>query len=145
VSAAVVTTVGAVALFVAGRRAYVEQTVEASWRCHVTRVVVTVSVAAVVTIATLLVGFPFGLVLGAVALPMRYSSARAVPRFDHLAAAWGVVVVGACCAILAVVALTADDLSGTQSASWIASGVFVLVWSAVAVHQFRAAARAPLR
>ncbi|MFJ2978932.1 hypothetical protein ACIPEP_08740 [Curtobacterium sp. NPDC087082] len=142
VSAAVVTTVGAVALFVANRRAYDEQTVEASWRCHVTRVVVAVTVAAVVTIATVLVGIPFGLFLAAVGLPMRYATARAVPRVDHLAVAWAFVVVGTCGAVLAAVALTVDGLSRAQSASWIASGVFVLVWSALAVHQFRAAARA---
>lgn len=143
VSAAVVTTVCAVALFVANRRAYDEQGIEASWRCHVTRVVVAVTVTAVVAIATLLVGFPFGLVAAAVGLPMRYAIGRAVPRLDHIAVAWATVVVGACSAVLAAVALTVDGLSRAQSASWIASGVLVLVWAALAVQQFRAATHAP--
>jgi hypothetical protein len=143
VTAAVVTSVGAVALFMANRRAYDEQTIEASWRCHVTRVVVAVSVAAVVAIATLLVGFPFGLVAAAVGLPMRSAIGRAVPRLDHLAVAWATVVVGACSAVLAAVALTVDGISRAQGASWIASGVLAPVWAALAVQQFRAATHAP--
>jgi hypothetical protein len=142
-SAAVVTTVCAVALFVVNQRAYDEQTIEASWRCHVTRVVVAVTVAAVVAVATLLVGFPFGLVAAAVGLPMRSAIGRAVPRLDHLAVAWATVVVGGCSAVLAAVSLTVDGLSRAQSASWIASDILVPVWAALAVQQFRAATHAP--
>jgi len=143
VSAAVVTTVGAVALFVANRRAYDEQTVEASWRCHVTRVVVAVTVAAVVTIATLLVGVPLGVAFGAVGFPLWSATVRTAPRFDHLAVAWAFVVVGTCCAVLATVALTVDGLSRAQSAGWVAGGVLGIFSLALAVQQFRAAARAP--
>lgn len=144
-TAAALTTAGAVALFVASWRAYDEQTLEASWRGHVTHVVVAVTIGGVVAIATLLVGLPFGVLFGIVGLPLTLSSARAVPRFDHLAVMWAFGVVGAMCATLAVIGLTVDDVSSVQRASWVAGGVLALFSVVVVVHQSRAAARAPRR
>lgn len=144
-SAAVLTTAGAVALFVTSWRAYDEQTIEASWCGHVTHVVVAVTVLGLIAIATLLVGLPFGVLFGLVGLPLMLTSARAVPRFDHLAVMWAFGVVGAICATLAVIGLTVDDVSRIQRASWVAGGVFALVAVVAVVHQFRAAARAPRR
>lgn len=144
-TAAALSTAGAVALFVASWRAYDEQTVEASWRGHVTHVVVAVTTGGVVALATLLVGLPFGVLFGLVGLPLTLSSARAVPRFDHLAVMWAFGVVGVICATLAVIGLTVDDVSRLQRPSWIAGGVFALFSAVIVIHQFRAAARAPLR
>lgn len=143
VSAAILITVGAVALFVTGWRAYDEQTLDASWRCHVTRVVVGATVAAVIWVASLLVGLQFGLLIGVAAATMLYTTARAVPRFDHLVVAWASAVVAATCATLAVVALLAHDLPESRSAAWMAGGVSALLSALLAVHQFRAAGRGP--
>lgn len=145
VSAAVVTTVGAVALFVTGWRAYDAQTRDASWRCHVTRVVVAVTCSAVVGVASLTVGFPFGLLFGAVGIPQAFRFARAVPRIDHLVVAWTFVAVALVCAALAVVGLTVDPAPEYRSATWVGPGGFFALFTALAaVHQFREAARAPV-
>lgn len=145
VSAGVLTTAGAVALFVTSWRAYDEQTVESSWRAHVTHVVAGVTIGGVAAVAGLVVGLPSSVLFGLVGLPLMFSSARAVPRFDHLAVAWAFLVVGAICATLAVIALTVGGGSSTRSAAWIAGGVFAVFSAVAVVHQFRAAARAPRR
>jgi|GEM_PF-3112692 len=145
VSAGVLTTAGAVALFVTSWRAYDEQTVEASWRAHVTHVVAGVTIGGVAAVATLLVGLSFGALFGAMALPLALRSARAVPRFDHLAVMWAFGVVGAICATLAVIGLTIEDVPRIQRGSWVAGGVLAVFSALVVVHQFRAAARAPRR
>ena len=142
VSAAAVTAAGAVALFVTGWRAYDEQTRDAAWRCHVARVVIVVPIAAVVAIESSLVGGRFGL-LFVVCSTAAFSLARDVPRIDHLVVAWALVAVSVCCAALAVVGSTVDDLPDHRAAAWTAGGVVALFAAPVAVHQFRAARRAP--
>lgn len=144
VSAAVVTTVGAAALFVTGRRAYVEQTRVASWRSHVTRVLVGASAATVVALTTTLVGSRIGILVGVGAAVLLYTTARAVPRLDHIVAAWAAAVVAVACAALAVTGLTVESVPESLRAAWIAGGVTALFSALLAVHQFRSAARAPL-
>jgi hypothetical protein len=142
VSAAVVTTVGAVALFVTGRRAYVEQTRVASWRSHVTRVLVGASAATVVALTTTLVGSRIGILIGVGAAVLLYTTSRAVPRLDHIVAAWAAAVVAVACAALAATGLTVESVPESVRAAWIAGGVTALFSALLAVHQFRAAARA---
>lgn len=145
VAAAVVFVIGSIALFVTGWRAYDQQTRSASWRCHVTRVVVAVTSAAVVAVASLMVGTPLGLVFGAMAgVPMAFRFARTVPRVDHLVVAWGSVCVAVTCTTLAVIGFTVADLPEYRTIAWVSGSFFALFSAVVAVHQFRSAARAPL-
>lgn len=144
VSAAVVTTAGAVALFVTGRHAYDEQSRVASWRCHVTRVVVAVGSVGIVSVTTLTVGFPFGALFGAVAgVPTAFRFARSVPRIDHLVVAWTALAVAVCCVVLAVLGLTLADLPDSRSTFWTFGAAFAVISAAVAVHQFVVARRSP--
>lgn len=144
VSAAVVTTAGAVALFVTGRRAYDEQSRDASWRCHVIRVVVAVGSVGIVSVTTLTVGLPFGALFGAVAgVPTAFRFARSVPRIDHLVVAWTALAVAVCCVVLAVLGLTLADLPDYRSTFWTFGAVFAVISVAVAVHQFVVARRSP--
>lgn len=144
VSAAVVTTAGAVALFVTGRRAYDEQSRDASWRCHVIRVVVAVGSVGIVSVTTLTVGLPFGALFGAVAgVPTAFRFARSVPRIDHLIVAWTALAVAVCCVVLAVLGLTLADLPDYRSTFWTFGAVFAVISVAVAVHQFVVARRSP--
>ncbi|MFK4481857.1 hypothetical protein ABH929_000587 [Curtobacterium sp. AB7] len=144
IAAAVVFGMGSVALLVTGWRAYDEQTRAASWRCHVTRVVVAVTSVAVVAVASLVVGTPSGLVFGAIAgIPMAFRFARVVPRIDHLVVAWASASVAVICTTLAVIGFTVPDLPEYRTVAWIGGSFFGLFGAVVAVHQFRAAARAP--
>ncbi|PZO58884.1 MAG: hypothetical protein DI639_08295 [Leifsonia xyli] len=144
VSAAVVTTAGAVALFVTGRHAYDEQSRDASWWCHVTRVVVAVGSVGIVSVTTLTVGFPFGALFGAVAgVPTAFRFARSVPRIDHLVVAWTALAVAVCCVVLAVLGLTLADLPDSRSTFWTFGAAFGVISAVVAVHQFVVARRSP--
>ncbi|WIB33015.1 hypothetical protein [Curtobacterium sp. MCSS17_005] len=143
VSAAIIITFGAVALFITGRHAYDEQTRVASWRSHVTRVVVVATAAVVVAITSSLVGSRFGLLVGVGAAVGLYTTARAAPRFDHLVAAWASTTVAVACATLAVVGLTVESVPESLRAAWIASAVFALFATLLAAGQFRIAARTP--
>jgi hypothetical protein len=144
VSAAVVTTVGAVALFVTGRRAYVEQTRGASWRSHVTRVVVAVVSVGIVSVTTLTVGFPFGALFGAIAgVPTAFRFARSVPRIDRLVVAWTALAVAAWCGVLAVLGRTLADLPDFRSTTWTFGAAFAVISAVMAVHQFVVARRSP--
>ncbi|PZE72260.1 MULTISPECIES: hypothetical protein [unclassified Curtobacterium] len=144
VSAAVVTTVGAVALFVTGRRAYVEQTRGASWRSHVTRVVVAVVSVGIVSVTTLTVGFPFGALFGAIAgVPTAFRFARSVPRIDRLVVAWTALAVAVWCGVLAILGLTLADLPDYRSTTWTFGAAFAVISAVMAVHQFVVARRSP--
>jgi hypothetical protein len=144
VSAAVVTTVGAVALFVTGRRAYVEQTRGASWRSHVTRVVVAVVSVGIVSVTTLTVGFPFGALFGAIAgVPTAFRFTRSVPRIDRLVVAWTALAVAVCCVVLAILGLTLADLPDYRSTTWTFGAAFAVISAVMAVHQFVVARRSP--
>lgn len=144
VSAAVVTTVGAVALFVTGRRAYDEQSRGASWRSHVTRVVVAVVSVGIVSVTTLTVGFPFGALFGAVAgVPTAFRFTRSVPRIDRLVVAWTALAVAVCCVVLAILGLTLADLPDYRSATWTFGAAFAVISAVMAVHQFVVARRSP--
>ncbi|MBO9049224.1 hypothetical protein [Curtobacterium flaccumfaciens] len=144
VSAAVVTTVGAVALFVTGRRAYDEQSRGASWRSHVTRVVVAVLSVGIVSVTTLTVGFPFGALFGAVAgVPTAFRFTRSVPRIDRLVVAWTALAVAVCCVVLAILGLTLADLPDYRSTTWTFGAAFAVISAVMAVHQFVVARRSP--
>lgn len=144
VSAAVVTTVGAVALFVTGRRAYDEQSRGASWRSHVTRVVVAVVSVGIVSVTTLTVGFPFGALFGAVAgVPTAFRFTRSVPRIDRLVVAWTAFAVAVCCVVLAILGLTLADLPDYRSTTWTFGAAFAVISAVMAVHQFVVARRSP--
>ncbi len=143
VSGAIIITVGAVAVFVTGRHAYDEQTRVASWRSHVTRVVVAATAAVLVAITSSLDGSRLGLLVGVGAAVWLYTTARAAPRFDHLVAAWASATVAVACATLAVVGLTVESVPESLRAAWIASAVFALFATLLAVGQFRTAARTP--
>ncbi|MBT1674451.1 hypothetical protein [Curtobacterium flaccumfaciens] len=144
VSAAVVTTVGAVALFVTGRRAYDEQSRGASWRSHVTRVVVAVVSVGIVSVTTLTVGFPFGALFGAVAgVPTAFRFTRSVPRIDRLVVAWTALAVAVCCVVLAILGLTLADLPDYRSTTWTFGAAFAVISAVMAVHQFVVARRSP--
>ncbi|WIE68529.1 hypothetical protein [Curtobacterium sp. MCLR17_054] len=144
VSAAVVTTVGAVALFVTGRRAYDEQSRGASWRSHVTRVVVAVASVGIVSVTTLTVGFPFGALFGAVAgVPTAFRLTRSVPRIDRLVVAWTALAVAVWCGVLAVLGLTLADLPDYRSTTWTFGAAFAVISAVMAVHQFVVARRSP--
>lgn len=144
VSAAVVTTVGAVTLFVTGRRAYDEQSRGASWRSHVTRVVVAVVSVGIVSVTTLTVGFPFGALFGAVAgVPTAFRFTRSVPRIDRLVVAWTALAVAVCCVVLAILGLTLADLPDYRSTTWTFGAAFAVISAVMAVHQFVVARRSP--
>jgi len=144
VSAAVVTTVGAVALFVTGRHAYDEQSRDASWRSHVTRVLVVVGSVGIVSVTTLTVGFPFGALFGAVVgVPTAFRFARSVPRIDRLVVAWTALAVAACCGVLAVLGRTLADLPDFRSTTWTFGAAFAAISAVMAVHQFVVARRSP--
>lgn len=144
VSAAVVTTVGAVALLVTGRRAYDEQSRGASWRSHVTRVVVAVVSVGIVSVTTLTVGFPFGALFGAVAgVPTAFRFTRSVPRIDRLVVAWTALAVAVCCGVLAILGLTLADLPDYRSTTWTFGAAFAVISAVMAVHQFVVARRSP--
>ncbi|MBO9038486.1 MULTISPECIES: hypothetical protein [Curtobacterium] len=144
VSAALVTTVGAVALLVTGLRAYDEQSREASWRSHVTRVVVAVVSVGIVSVTTLTVGFPFGALFGVlVGVPTAFRFARSVPRIDRLVVAWTALAVAVCCVVLAVLGLTLADLPDYRNTFWTFGIAFAVISAAEAVHQFVVARRAP--
>jgi hypothetical protein len=144
VSAAVVTTVGAVALFVTGRRAYDEQSRGASWRSHVTRVVVAVVSVGIVSVTTLTVGVPFGALFGAVAgVPTAFRFTRSVPRIDRLVVAWTALAVAVCCVVLAILGLTLADLPDYRSTTWTFGAAFAVISAVMAVHQFVVARRSP--
>lgn len=147
VTTAVVVTAGAVALLLAGRSAYDEQSREASWRLHVVRVVVGVTVAGVVTVASLLSGASFSAALGfLVGVPQAFHFARSVPRIDRLVLACTSGAVSVVSAVLVVARLVADGVLRYRSGGWVGgAAVIVVLASVVSVVQFRAAARAPRR
>lgn len=143
---AVVVGAGAVALTVAGRAAYEEQTLEASWRLHVVRMVVGVGTASIVALGALAVGTPFGfgvLYGGAGAFVVLFRSARSVPRSDRVLVARASVVVAVSCLALSVLGLTLPDLPERLAAAWIGPGaLFCALAVVMAVVQFAAAERA---
>lgn len=141
----VAVAVGAVLLAVAGRRAYADQTRAASWRLHVVRIVVGVAVCALVGVGSLAVGFSPGGVAGSlVSVVIAFQFARAVPRLDRLAVAWASAGTAAACAVLVVLGLTVPGLPPHLAATWVgASPVLGVLAVAIAVVQFRLAARSP--
>lgn len=147
VTCAVVVAAGAVALAVAGQTAYDAQTMSASWRLHVVRVVVCAVTAVVVAVGGLVVGLPFGVFFGVFfgvgAMTVLYTTARTVPRLDLLVGAWASIAVAAPCVALAVVALAVVGLPESQRAAWVAGGVLGVFSALLAILQFRLAARTP--
>lgn len=141
----VAVAVGAVLLAVVGRRAYEDQTRAASWRLHVVRVVLGVSVCSLVGVGSLAVGFSAGGVAGAlVSVVTVFQFARAVPRLDRLAVAWASAGTAAACAVLVVLGLSVPGLPPHRAATWVgASPVLGVLAVVVAVVQFRLAARSP--
>lgn len=142
---AVVVAGGAVALAVAGRTAYDEQTVAASWRLHVVRMVVGVTTTSVVAVGSLVVGFPLGWFFGAVAwVPTSFRLARSVPRTDRVVVAWASVFLAVACMALSVVGFTVHDLPERFSVTWIGPGaIFGALALVMAVVQFALAERTP--
>jgi hypothetical protein len=142
--------VSAVVLFVAARRAYLEQTWGASWDLHRVRVVVGVTAGAALMVASLVVGLPIAAsigIIGGFSQIGRY--ARSVPRFDLSAVAWAFLVVVLGCAVLVVLGLTIPEqavLPGWRATVWIGGGIAGAVFAAVlALVHARRARRAPLR
>jgi hypothetical protein len=144
-TSAVIVAAGAVAMAVAGGTAYDAQTLPASWRLHVVRVVVGVGTAAVVAVGSLIVGLPFGFLFGGVAgVPMAFRYARAVPRTDRIVVAWASAAVAGACAVLVVLARTIPDLGRPQEIAWTTAGPALGALSlAMAIVQVRVAARTP--
>ncbi|WP_022902796.1 hypothetical protein [Curtobacterium sp. B8] len=144
-ASAVVVAAGAVALAVAGRTAYAEQTVAATWRLHVVRVVVGVTTTSTIAVGSLAVGFPLGWFFGAAAwVPMSFRLARSVPRTDRVIVAWASVSLAVACLTLSVVGFTVHDLPQRFSVTWIGPGAILGALAlAMAVVQFALAERTP--
>lgn len=142
---AVLVSVGAVLLAVAGRRAYADQTRAASWRSHVVRIVVGVTISVLVGVGSLAVGFgPGGVCATFMSLVTVLQFARVVPRLDRLAVAWASVGTAAACAVLVVLGLAVPGLPSHRAAIWIGgSPVLGVVAVVTAIVQFRVAARTP--
>lgn len=142
---AVVLAAGAVALAVAGRTAYAEQTVAASWRLHVVRLAVGVTTASIVAVGTLAAGLSFGWLFGAVGwIPMTFRLARSVPRIDRLLVAWASAVVTVACVSLTVAGYAIPTLPERIAAVWIGPGaLFGALALVMAVVQFAVAERTP--
>lgn len=147
ITAAAVVAVAAVALFVTGRAAHDEQTLEAAWRAHVVRVVAGVTAAVVVASASLVVGGSVGVAAGTlVAMIEVFRSARSVPRIDRLTVAWGSVVLGSTATVLLILGFALPDIPQHRTSVWVGAGaVIVAVSAVVATVQFRRASRAPSR
>ena len=137
----------AVVLFVTGRTAHDEQTLEAAWRAHVAPITTGVTVAVAVASASLVVGASVGVavgVLGTTAQVFRF--ARSVPRIDRLTLAWGSVVTGSVAIVLVLLGVALPDVPQHRVSVWVGGGGAVaLVSVVVAVVQFRRAASAPRR
>ncbi|MEK6342866.1 MAG: hypothetical protein V4737_03360 [Curtobacterium sp.] len=136
---------GAVALAVAGWTAYDTQTVDASWRLHVVRMAVGVTMTSIVAVGTLVVGLPFGWLFGAVGwIPTTFRLARSVPRIDRLLVAWASVFVTLACVTLTVAGFAVPTLPERLAAVWIGPGsVFGALALVMAVVQFALAERTP--
>lgn len=145
VTCAVVAAVGAVAMAVADRTAYEAQSLAASWRLHVVRLITGVTTAAFVAVGSLVVGLPIGMMFGAIAaVPTTFRLARSVPRTDRLVVAWVSVGVAVVCTALLVLGLSVPDLERPQRIAWIGpGGIFVLLTLGMAIVQFRIAGRTP--
>ncbi|MFJ4219947.1 hypothetical protein [Curtobacterium luteum] len=145
VTCAVVVAAGAVALAVAGRTAYDEQTIAASWRLHVVRMVVGVTTTSIIAVGSLVVGFPLGWFFGAAAwVPLSFRLARSVPRTDRVIVAWASVSLAVACLALSVVGSTVPDLPQRFSVMWIGPGAILgALLLAMAVVQFALAERTP--
>ena len=143
-TAAVVVTAGAVALAVAGWRAYREQARGASWDLHRTSVVTGVTIGAVVLVTSLVAGRSIGVAVGALGgLPTIMWSARSISRFDRLAVAVTCAAVAVASTILFVVGVTDVAVPEWRAATWIGpTPVVAVVTTVFAVVQFRAVTRA---
>jgi len=136
---------GAVALAIAGRTAYREQSRAASWRFHVVGIVLGFGAGTIVA----LVGLASGLFATAatsvlVTAVQFFHVARSVPRFDRLVAAVSATALALGAATLAVLGVALPDLSEVRAAVWIGPGTLIaVVATIVAVLQFRAARTAP--
>jgi hypothetical protein len=138
--------VGAVALAMAGRAAYLEQSRAASWRFHAVGVVLAFGAATIVALASLVRGHFIGLGSGSLFMAWQvFQFARSVPRFDRLVAAVSATVLAVGAATFAVLGVALPDVPEAREAVWIGPGTLVAVVAAiVAVLQFRAARTAPL-
>lgn len=138
--------VGAVALAVAGRAAYREQSRAASWRFHVVGIVLGFGAATVLALAGLARGHFIGLGSGCLVMAWQvFQFARSVPRFDRLVAAVSATAFAVGAATFAVLGVTLPDVPEARGAVWIGPGALVaVVATIVAVLQFRAARTAPL-
>lgn len=136
---------GAVALAVAGRRAYSEQSRAASWRLHVVRVVVGFGTATVIALPSLVAGASVGVAMGVlVSGSQLFRYARSVPRFDRLVAAASASVLALGAVVLVVLGLVLPAVPSHRVAVWVGGGwVVAVVAAAIAVLQFRAASQAP--
>lgn len=146
---AVVAVAGAVAMFVSGRLAYVQQTWGASWDLHRTMVVVGVTTGAVVMVGSLVVGLPFATSIGIIAGFSQIGRfARSVPRYDLSAVASAFLVVTVSCVVLVVLGLVTPEqpvLPRWRGAVWVGGGsAFALLAAVLALVHVSRAARAPL-
>lgn len=137
--------VGAVALAVAGLRAYSEQSRAASWRLHVVRVVVGFGTATVIALPSLVAGASVGVAMGLlVSGSQLFRYARSVPRFDRLVAAASGAVLALGAVALVALGLALPGVPPNRVAVWVGGGwVVAVVAAATAVLQFRAASRVP--
>lgn len=140
---------GAVVLFVAARRACEEQTRGASWDLHRGRIVVGVTIGAVVMVASLVVGLPLGTSIGIIGGFSQITRfARTVPRFDLAAVASAFLAVVAACAVLVVLGVLLPEqpvLPAWRAAMWVGGGIaFALLAAVLALVHAQRAARAPL-
>lgn len=149
IATAVIAVAGAVALFVAGQHAFVQQTWGASWDLHRTMVVVGVTTGAAVMVASLVVGLPFGTSIGIIAGFSQFGRfARSVPRYDLSAVASAFLVVTVSCVVLVALGLVVPEqavLPHWRDAVWIGGGTaFALFAAVLALVHVRRATRAPL-
>ncbi|WP_420369351.1 hypothetical protein [Curtobacterium sp. L1-20] len=133
--------VGAVALLVSGRRAYDEQTLGASWRAHVVRVVVGVGTVAVLAVASLVVGVLLGTVLGLlIGVPQAFRYTRAVPRLDRLVVGWACAAVAVTALVVVVLQFVVPDLPRVRAVTWgPPSALYGVIAGILAVVHFRLA------
>ncbi|WIB60372.1 hypothetical protein DEJ13_00675 [Curtobacterium sp. MCLR17_007] len=137
--------VGAVALAVAGLRAYSEQSRAASWRLHVVRVVVGFGTATIITAGGLIAGASVGTAAGVLGVGTQvFRNARSVPRLDRLVAAVTAFVMAVTSVVLVLLGILLPAVPHHRASVWVGGGwVVAVVAAAIAVVQFRAASRAP--
>jgi hypothetical protein len=116
----------AVVLGTLGRRAFNEQTLEASWRLHQTRVLATVTCVGAAGVLSVVLGASL-VTLGAATAGFLASLMRpSAPRFEHVARVAAAVALGAVAAASIIVGFIAPSLPSKLAATWIGTG-FVLV------------------